>query len=176
MTSRSRVIKIQRTLFEFIITHYNSWRLIPGKLFCRRRLRLKIPLEKFWIECFDEDGNISSQDLLYLTKFREVAHSISLRWMKLWCKRSPKGIGGGGSDSDRSVVKKVPRESRIYRTDSEWLRVGMWSSVREVDKREMSDTSPHPILLLNLRSRVSLASRTPRRQNYSRFLMFSQFR
>lgn len=59
-----------------------------------------------------------------------------------------KGRSAVGSDSDRSVVKKVSRKSRIYRTDSEWLRVGTRCSVREVDKRETSDTSPHPILLL----------------------------
>lgn len=83
---------------------------------------------------------------------------ISLRRMKLRCKTIARGRSAamGPIATGRSVVKKVPWESRIYQTDSKWLRVGMWSSAREVDKRETSDTLPRPILLLSRSSQPRL--------------------
>lgn len=86
--------------------------------------------------------NSFSQDSLHLTRTRKLyvwSRPISSRNSD--AKRLPEESG--------LVVKKVPRESRIYRTDS-----AGWSTCRdvehragEVDKRETSDTSPRPIFL-----------------------------
>jgi len=116
-----------------------------------QRRRLKIPLKKFRIECFQSRLASFNKTPRSCTFDLALSDEIAMQNDRL------RGtVAVGPIATGRSLRKFRESHGFIGQIPSGYVWVGTWSSAREVDKRETSDTSPRPILLLSWSSQPRL--------------------